>query len=396
MKKVVLTLVVLVLLVIATAGVILYGRGYRFSFNNGKADLSTTGLLVATSTPDGAQVFVNGHLTTATDNTINLSPGTYDIKIFKQGYYAWEKKLNIDKGVVTKADALLFPTAPKLESITNLGVNNPVIDPTHTKIAYTVSSQDIKKNGAYILDITSRPILTLQGSSSQIADNTSALFSSARLTWAPDGSELMASVSAQSQISAYLLRPNTFNDNPSDVTATLTTVKDQWAKIENDKNRSRMNSIPSKARNMVRNNFNIIAFAPDDSKILYSASVSANLPQVITPALIGTNSTPEERNIKKDAIYVYDIKEDRNYLIKDSLDEETELLEWLPDSNHLIYVHERQIDIMDYDATNSIKVYAGPFIDKYVFPWTDNSRIVILTDLGNTDSPPNLYTISLK
>ena len=396
MKKVVLTAIVLLLLIIATTGVVFYGKGVRLSFNNGKADLSSTGLLDATSSPDGAQVFINGHLTTATDSQVNLSPGTYEVKIFKQGYFPWEKKVNIDKGVVTKADALLFPKAPKLESITNLGVNNPVIDPTHTKIAYTVSTQDIKKNGIYILDSTNRPILTLQGSSSQIADNTTAFFSSAMLAWAPDGSELTASISAQGALSTYVLRPNTFNDDPSDVTATLQSIKSSWLKIKTDRDKSQMNNLPSKARGMVKANFKIIAFSPDETKVLYSASTSANLPVVITPPLIGTNSTPQERSIKKGSIYVYDVKEDRNYLIKEGFNETTQLLEWLPDSAHLIYVHDKNIDIMDFDGTNSIKVYAGPFLDRYVFPWTDTSRIVILTDLGNSDSPANLYTISLK
>ena len=69
---------------------------------------------------------------------------------------------------------------------------------------------------------------------------------------------------------------------------------------------------------------------------------------------------------------------------------------WLPDSEHLIYVHDKNINIMEFDAANDTKIYAGPFLDKYVFPWPDSSKIVILTNLGNTNTPPNLYTISLK
>jgi len=396
MKKLFLTCLILSLLVAITSAVILYGRGYRFSFNNGRTDLSGTGLLVATSSPDGAQVFVNGHLTTATDNTINLAPGEYTVKIFKEGYFPWEKKLNVDKGVVTKADAFLFLTAPKLESITNLGVNTPVIDPSRTKIAYTVSTQSVKKNGVYILDMTSRPILTLQGSSSQIADDTTALFSSAGLSWAPDGSELIASVSAQSVVSSFLLRPNMFNESPSDITATLLSVQAGWEKIKTDKDKSTMDGLPSKIRSMVRNNFKIIEFSPDDTKILYQASTSASLPTIISPRLIGANSTPEERNVKENVVYVYDIKEDRNYRIKDSLDPQKESLAWLPDSNHLVFVHDKEIRIMEYDGANNTKIYAGPFMDHYVFPWPDASRIVILTNLGNPDTAPNLYTISLK
>ena len=209
------------------------------------------------------------------------------------------EKIIIEKGEVSKADVLLFPTAPKLESITNLGVNDPIMDPSRTKIAYTVSGQIAKKNGVYILDMTNRPILTLQGASSQIADESIAPLSSAKLSWAPDGSELIASTSAQAVSSSYLLRPTSFNDNPSDITATLLSVETEWVRIKTDRDRSQMNSLPSKIRAVVRNNFKVVAFADDDSKILYEASNSATLPIIINPRLIGVNSTPEKRDIKK-------------------------------------------------------------------------------------------------
>lgn len=396
MKKAFLSLLVLLVLITVTGIVIFLGRGYKISFNGGRPDLSGTGLLVATSSPDSAQVFVDNHLTTATDDKINLPPGEYTIKIFKEGYFPWTKKVIIDKGVVVKANALLLPTAPKLESITNLGVNTPMLGPSRTKIAYTVSEQSIKKNGVYILDMTSRPLLTLQGASSQITDDTLDKFSSSILTWAPDESEIIASVSAINTISSYLLRPSSFNDSPSDVSATLLSVQSSWEKIKADRERSQMNSLPSRFRSLVMENFKIIAFSDDDSKILYEASASATLPVIVNPRLIGANSTPEDRNIKISSIYVYDVKEDRNYKIKSGLDTDTESLIWLPDSNHLIHVHDKDIDIMEFDGANRTKIYAGPFVDKYVFPWPDSSRIVILTNLGNTNTSPNLYTISLK
>src|SRR3989344_4274510 len=396
MKKVLIAVSILAVLILATAGIILYGRGYRFSFNNGRADLSGTGLLVATSSPDGAQVFVNGHLTTATNNTINLQPGSYNVRIFKQGYFPWEKKLTIEKGVVAKAEALLFPTAPKLESITNIGVNNPVLDPSRTKIAYTVSSQTVRKNGVYVLDMTSKPILTLQNSSSQIADATTALFSEAKLSWAPDGSNLLASTSAQNAVFNYLLQANTFNQSPSDITETLLNVTSSWNTIKEEKEKAILDGFPSKTRKLIMDNFNVISWSADETKVLYQASSSATLPIIINPRLIGTNSTPEQRNLEKDGIYVYDIKEDRNYKIHAPARKDQIFLTWFPDSKHLIYLHDKKIDIMEYDGANVTKIFAGPFADSYVFPWSDNSRIVILTNLGNSDTFSNLYTISLK
>ncbi len=395
MKKILISFLILTVLFAATIILILYGKGYRFSFYKGRPDVSSTGLLVATSTPDGASVFVNGHLTTATNNTINLSPGRYDVKIIKEGYFPWEKYLNIDKGVVIKAEALLFPIAPVLENITNTGVGEPVLDPTQTKIAYTVSSQSARKNGIFVLDMSSRPILTLQSSSVQIADDTTNSFSKANLSWSPDGTSIMATISGQTSKTIYLLSANSFTDNPSDVTETIQNVNANWQKQESEKNKARMDSLSKKLQKIVTDDFKIIAWSPDETKILYEASRSATLPIVITPPLIGTDSTPEERSLKSGAIYVYDIKEDKNFKILDSMHSELPL-SWFPDSKHLIYVHEQKIDIMEYDATNDTQIYAGPFVDDFVFPWPDESRIVILTNLGNSDTPPNLYTIGLK
>jgi len=98
-------------------------------------------------------------LTTATDNTINLAPD-YDIKIFKEVIFLGEK-ITVKKEVVSKADALLFPTAPQLTSITNVGIQNPVLDPTDTKLPIYCCLSIIATNGIYVLDMSIRPIITL-------------------------------------------------------------------------------------------------------------------------------------------------------------------------------------------------------------------------------------------
>src|SRR5260221_6544230 len=176
-KQLLLSLGILAFLALATIMVILYGEGYRFGFN-GKPEVVGTGLLVATSSPDGAQVFVNNHLTTATNNTINLFPGTYSVKIFKDGYFSWQKQIVVQKEVVAKAEALLFPTAPQLASLTQTGVSHPVIDPTLTKVAFTVASQSVRKNGIYIFNLGNHSLISLQGGATQIADDTTDTFSS--------------------------------------------------------------------------------------------------------------------------------------------------------------------------------------------------------------------------
>jgi hypothetical protein len=401
MKKLLIPAIIVLFLIIATAIVVLLGRGYGLNLNGNGSILSGTGLLVATSSPDGAQVIINGHLTTATDNTINLAPGDYDVKIYKEGYFAWEKKITIKNEVVSKADALLFPTAPQLASITNVGILNPVIDPSFTKIAYAVASQSAVKNGIYVLDMSVRPILTLQNASSQIAQDLTNTFSAATFVWSPDSAQILATISKGNTSTKYLLDTSTLNQTPQDVTETIDSVNSSWQKIKTDKDTAQLNSLPKALRTVVGDDFNVLQWSADETKILYQASQSATIPLIITPPLIGTDSTPQVRTINKGEIYVYDIKEDRNYLILSSLPisqvDSGELpIMWYPDSKHLVYVHDGRIDMMEYDAQNQTTVYAGPFVDDYVFPWPDATQLVILTNLGNPNIAPNLYTIGLK
>ncbi|MBI4096101.1 MAG: PEGA domain-containing protein [Candidatus Levybacteria bacterium] len=396
MRKIFFYALTLLFLVVGTTAVVLYGKGYNFSFGDGKIGITGTGLFVATSQPDGAGIYINDHLTSATNNTINLAPGVYDIKIAKSGYFPWKKTIAIEREVVSTAYALLLPTAPKLDSITNAGINNPVIDPSRTKIAYTASSfDDPRKNGIYILDMSLRPILTLQSSSIQIADNTIDNLSESHISWSPDAKELIATVSAERSIPTTYLLKTSFNANPQDITETLTATQASWAKQKEQQVKSQLFGLKTKLQNIISENFKILSWSEDESKVLYTATQSAELPLIINPPIIGTNSTQEERAVNKGRVYVYDIKEDKNFKILDFIPEERSLT-WFPDSKHLIYVADRKIQIMDYDGLNKTTIYAGPFMDDYVFSWPDGSKILILTDLGNPAISPNLYTIGLK
>lgn len=393
-KQLLVSAAVIAFLLIGTIIAVLYGSGYRIDFGNSHSLIKGTGLLVATSTPDGAQVKVNGHLTTATNNTINLAPGTYDVEIVKDGYFPWKKKITIEKEVVSKAEAFLFPTTPKLEGITSTGVVRPVIDPTQTKIAYIVASQSARKNGIYVLDMANRSLITLQSASTQIADDTVVTFDTANLAWSPDGQQLVATIPGELKPTTYLLDATTFNQTPKDVTETLSSVNDSWLALTKDREASRLATLKSTLRKFVVDNFSILGWSPDETKILYTASESATLPQIIKPAVIGSDSTPQERNLQKGSVYVYDTKEDKNFKI--STDASRQSISWFPDSKHLIVVEDKKINIREYDNQNNVLIYAGPFVDGYVFPWPTATQIVMLTDLGNSDTLPNLYTIGLK
>lgn len=406
-RQLLVSTLIFLFLILLTSLVILYGKGYRIGIAQGEPKLSKTGILSATSTPPGASVYINGHPTTATNNTINLIPGKYTVVISKDGYNSWQKDIEIKQQDVSYANATLFPSAPSLQSISSVGVQDPVLDPSGTKLAFTIASQSaVAKNGIYVLDMTSRsfPVLPMQSSSTQIVSDTIDAFSTAQLFWSPDGQQIIASISGQLGSTYYLLNATGLNSTPQDVTTILPTVLDNWKTEKLQRDQARMQSLKPVLQKMINDDFSILSWSPDDTKILYQASQSATLPIVITPRRIGNNLLYEQRTLQKGSIYVYDLQEDVNTRITenpqgicDPNDQYCiEPLHWFPDSYHLVYVHNKKITVVEDDGANSTTIYAGPFVIPYVYPWADGSKIVILTNLGNPAMPPTLYTISLR
>lgn len=403
-KQLLVSLLIFLLLLAATTLVILYGKGYRLGFGEGSPKVSKTGLMVATSLPDGAQVFIDGNLTTATDNTLDLLPGEYKVEIKKEGFFPWQKTLRVEKELVTKADALLFPIAPKLESITTTGVEEPVLDPSGTKIAFRVASSSAIRNGVYVYDMTARTVLSLQTAAKQLANDTTALFSTADLSWSPDGESVIATISGELAPATYLLNANQLNEEPRNVSAILPTLDAEWEEERSQKAEAQIVGLKPQLKKMIADNFTILSWSPDDRKILYVASSSAELPLIIKPRLLGIDTMRESRRLQEGAVYVYDIREDLNTKVLDNLPQECQEdvkscdvpINWFPDSNHLIHIRDNQIHILENDGTNDTTVYAGPFINGFVFPWPDGSRLVVLTNFNNSNTLPNLYTISLR
>lgn len=396
MKKTILTtFLVLFLVSIASYIFILYGKGYRLDLTGkGNKIVAGTGLLVITSTPNGARAYINDNLTTATDDTLNLPPGEYDIRIEKDGYYPWKKHVTLKKEAVTKTDAVLFPTTPKLEATTFLGAENPIVDSGGNFIAYQVSSSSAKNNGIYILSIN-RPFLSLGSSSKQLVSDTIDTFSKADVEFSPDGLALLATVKTSSSKRIYLLKTDAPNDNPQNVTFTIGQLRLQWDELKKQQDEKLAKFLPQKSRAFILSNFSNIKLSPEGDKILYIASESAVMPNFITPPLPSTNSTPEVRNLTKGYTYVYQIKEDKNYLFYSDEKALPNFL-WYPSSSHIIFIEGKRIVAIEYDGGNKTTLYSGPFDPAFVYPWPDSSGLIIKTNLNDETVPANLYKVGLR
>lgn len=394
-KKLILSFFTLFLLLAATAAVVIYARGYRVDLQ--KKTLSPTGLLVATSIPDGASIFIDGHLTSATNTTLNLPPSWYQVKIVKEGYIPWEKKLRVQGEIVTKTDAVLFPAVPDLRPITTTGALNPTLSPDGTRLVYGVATVSAQKMGVWVWDLTEKSLLSLSPSLRLIARDSNFLsLSGASFSWSPDSKQVLA----RSEATYYLLEGERFNEDPKNITPTLSLILAQWENDVKTRETVRLSTLKPDLLKIATESMKIIAWAPDETKILYTATASAQIPPIITPALIGANSQPESRKINPGETYVYDLKEDKNFLILPKIPTPPASpfpLQWFPDSRHLIFVEKEKISILAYDGTNKATVYAGPFENSFVYPWPNGSKLIILSSFNiPAGVQSNLYTINLR
>lgn len=376
------------LIVVGVIGVFVsyYARGYRLNFKTFK--FVPNGILVLKSEPDGASVYINGELKGATNTTISLSPGSYDVEIKKEGFLTWSKRLKIEKEVVTQATASLFKTLPALSPTTFSGALKPTISEDNSKIAYIIpqgANIDPTDSGLWVIDVASLPL----GFGRDPRRVTDGDLKDATFEFSPDGTQILLTTSkGVFLISSVSFTPQSQRVN---VVSTLSTIKAQWEKERQTKNESLVKNFPPQIADIFLRKTSKLVFSPDETMILYEASSSATIPEGLVKPLPGSSTQTQERDIKEGRTYVYDIKEDRNFFITDG--EITPL--WLPTSRHLILAEEGKVTIMDYDGTNKQSVYQGSYISPFAYPLSNSSKLLILTSLGS-ESTPNLYSLTVK
>ena len=359
--------IITVLVIGVSAGVaIFFAKGYTFSPQEKK--ILGTGIINISSEPDAASVFIDGHLTTATNATISsLKPKNYTVRVVKEGFIPWEKTVTVKVGLVTALKVTLFPSIPTIYPLTFSGVQNPTLSPDGSKLAYIVpvktSGGEVnKKSGVWVWTlIRNQPIAFARSAEPhQISSSQFIDFTSATLRFSPNSKQVLATVAAQN----WLLNADNFNADPRDITAILEPTLSSWAEDEENKEAARIATIKNESFRKIASDSATLSWAPDETKFM----------------------------VKSENVKVYDLEENTEYQIPAA-----KLHLWLPDSRHIIMVEEDSISVLDFDGTNKAVIFAGTFLDNFVFPWPDSSRLVIISTLPTpTAQEPNLYGINLR
>ncbi len=369
-----------------------YARGYRFDVE--KRSVKSTGIISATSNPKAAKIYVNGELKGVTDTNLTLPPENYLVEIKKEGYTSWSKKINLKGELVINVDPVLFPVNPSLSPLTNLGIIKAIPTEDGDKIVIIASGS------AYLFD-AGKKTLPFFPPLNKIVDLSLLLnitdFKGIKITFSPDQKQaIFASPDVKSEQS-YLLSLDENNLNPLDVTLSKEALIQAWQN-EKDKNNTKiLETFPKDFDKIASSSFEIIAFSPNETKVLYKANNNVELPLMIKPPLISTNQTTEERSVIKNKTYVYDRKEDKNFpLLVTSPYSLIPSIKWYSDSRHFVVEEEKKISIVDYDDTNKQTIYSGPFESSFFNPTSDGKIVVLINLNSQVNELPDLYLVGIR
>lgn len=400
-KRFLLTLLTLIAIGLGALGAFFFVKGYTFSPEIGK--VVGTGIISVTSVPDGASVYLDGHLVTATNANISqLEPKEYQVKVLKESFIPWEKKVKVSKGMVEELKISLFPAIPTIYPLTFNGVVAPAISSDGGKLAFTVplteDPQAKQKGGVWVWTMSSQPISFNRGGQPQqiVASGPSFDFSKASLKWSPDSKQLLVSIQqgglegkAYERNFLVPIDQNTSISNLRDTTPTLTSLMNEWQEDQKIKDRAALLSITdlsvkkiaSEAGNLVDNNQKL-KWSPDESKFMVVKGAATK----------GTTGGGEDKLHNTAKVYSLSTEKPASYDLPQALD-----YHWLPNSRHIILVQKDKIEISEFDGGNVATIYAGSFDPLFIFPWPDSSRIVVLSSHPTpTASTPNLFGINLK
>jgi hypothetical protein len=407
--------------------------------------LPNSGLLSANSFPTGGEVYIDGKLVTATDDTIYLEPNTYNVEIIKDGFWPWKKQVKIQEELVVQTNAQLFPIAPSLTPLTFTGAQKVLPSPDGQKILYyTTTASTPAKNGLYVLELTDS-LLALQRGSRQITDlpDTFSL-DNAEFIWSPDSNEVMVLTPEKEVVLALDKKQDM--DVMADVSFSRRQTLTEWEAEMYLRERQFLAEFPTEIIQIATESARNVYISPDKKRLLYTATQPVTIPEGLVPPVPAPNSEPQVRQLVPENVYIYDREEDTNfnlgveptgtaqkYLLATDLFNRQPLditaspiafrrlqatdsaqtaanfnryhsglhlnsFQWFTDSKHILYTQNngvQAVQIKGYDNTNDTTVYSGPFESSFVYPWPDGSKLLILTTF-NPESPVNLYAIELR
>lgn len=371
------------MLFVITAGIFLYTAGYRIGKNGmgNNFDITQTGMINVKSIPDGANVYLNGELKTATNGAIaGLTPGKYTLKILRNGFVTWEKEIEVFSQLVTDITAILVSQSPRLEPLTNTGARIPTISPTLSKLAFF--TKDGGYPGVWVISLTGDTLNLFRSNASAVLEDTvSRIYSNGlSIEWSPDETEIMVQDENEN---FYVV---TVQDGEVITVADPEVVREEWIAETTKKRLDFIEKleIPAELQEIAVAPDTV--WAPDGKKFMYKVHA-------------GGNTEYHVYNMEK-PLPIGEKVENIALVVPSASAQPT--VSWYADSFHLILVetaaetpNRGMVSLVRIDGTNKTEIFNNNLYSTNVFSAPGGDKLILLTSFKSGDQT-DLYTVGIR
>ncbi|MEX0934653.1 MAG: PEGA domain-containing protein, partial [Candidatus Saccharimonadales bacterium] len=103
-------LLIFLFIVSGTIGLVRYGQGFIYDRETG--EIVSGGLVLLSSSPRGADIYLDGESNSRSPSRLRLSRGEYHIEMLRDGFRPWKKLIEVEPGRVVNAEySTLIPNA---------------------------------------------------------------------------------------------------------------------------------------------------------------------------------------------------------------------------------------------------------------------------------------------
>jgi len=376
------TLLTLVILLGITTLIFLYTSGFRIRKDEEETvNLATTGMVSAKSIPEGASVFLDDELITATNDTISgLEPGFHELRIVKKGYEEWSKEIEVFEALVTDITAVLVSQSPMFEPLTNTGASNPNASPSLSQLAYF--SKDQENPGVWIIPINQGGLNLFRANPSVVLEDTKVnKYSDGKsISWSPDENQLL--VETNDSV-FYLVDLQT---NTAQSVTTSEKIIEGWSLKLRKKREDFVTKleIPDNFRDLALSDE--VLWSPDEKKFLFTQQVGENLQY-------------KAYNMEKPLPVGEKVE---TLVFEKNINEPQPDITWYSDSFHLVLTEGNVVEenwgtisLIRIDGSNKVEIYSQSLHSPFVYSVPSGDKIIILTTFKSGDQT-DLYTVGIR
>ncbi len=392
---------------IITPTIVFYTVGYRYNFKKNK--IQKTGILILNSKPKEAKIYLNDRLRKEKTpaKITNLLPDEYFIKIEKENFHPWQKKLTVESNLTTFAeDIILFkrslPSEIKISQInsaplfaqdnqfdrdfeknqtsTTSKINLISLSPDEKKLAYTLNLEHGKEIW----------ILTLNNKKEQLIYRTSNENKIDFLEWDPASQKILITIMTSDNFKKYLI----FDlENPEKISL-YSRLQDFYFQFKNIKNKETPVNFAN--YNLIEGSNQFVTLIDRESQTLLIIDPKTNEKIFETKAKGGQWFSDGGKLLffNDFELWIYNLASNEKKVItrysKEILD-----AEWYLNSNYILLLTNNTIKSIEIDSRYVRNIVDLVKMDE-IFEFEINKKEEVIYLLGKIGKKSGIYELELK